>query len=399
MKPAALLLGGLNLLRALGLARIPVIVASAERDNPAFASRYCTSALVLPAPERRVEVLDALMSAGERAYAQAGERAPLFYGDDDMLALVHAEREPLERWFAFLLNAPATAEALLDKGRFQALAQARRLPVPRALDRRELAQHDGPVIVKPRSKAFWENAAIHRELVGNGAKARRFASGRAALQHPLVARYRAELAFQECIDGDDRELWSFHGFAARDSTLLASFTGRKLRTYPALVGESSFIELAPNAELERIGREIAERLELKGVFKMDLKRDRGGRFHLLEINARYNLWHYLGAKNGVNLPAIAYRYLTRGERPQRARATSVYRWVCPRLDWRAYREAAARGEMTLARYLATLVERPKIYDLFSWTDPRPLLHRYLRKARAVPRVTRRLLTRWLSTAS
>jgi predicted ATP-grasp superfamily ATP-dependent carboligase len=397
--PPALLLGGLNLVRALGLARIPVIVASAEGDNPAFASRFCTRALVLPPPERRTELLDALMCAGERAYAEAGERVPLFYGDDDMLALVHAERQPLERWFAFLLNEPATAAALLDKGRFQTLARARRLPVPRALKLSELAQHDGPVIVKPRSKAGWENAAVHRDLMGAGAKARRFSSGRAALAHPLVARYGEELAFQEYIDGDDRELWSFHGFAARDGTMLASFTGRKLRTYPALVGESSFIELVPNADLERAGREIAERLELKGVFKMDLKRDRAGRFHLLEINARYNLWHYLGAKNGVNLPAIAYRYLRRGERPERATAGSLYRWLCPRLDWPAYREAAARREITLARYLASLLERPKVYDLFSWTDPRPFVQRYVRKARAVPRVTRRLLTRWLSTAS
>lgn len=399
MKRAALLLGGLNLVRALGLARIPVIVASAERDNPAFASRFCTSALVLPPAEHRADVLAALMAAGERAYAQAGQRAPLFYGDDDMLALIQDAREPLERWFLFVLNEPAIAQALIDKARFQALAQACRLPVPRSLDWHELARHDGPVIVKPRSKAGWENASLRRELIAGGAKALLFASGRAAALHRLVARYAAELAFQEYIDGEDRELWSFHGFAARDGALLASFTGRKLRTYPALVGESSFLELAPDAELERTGREIAERLELKGVFKMDLKRDRAGRFHLLEINARYNLWHYLAAKNGVNLPAIAYRYLAHGERPQRARASSVYRWVCPRLDWRAYREAAARGDITLARYLATLLLRPKVYDLFSWTDPRPFVQLCLRKARAVPRVTRRLLTRWLFTAS
>ena len=40
-RPPAMLLGGINLVRALGMAGIPVIVASAESFTPAMASRYC----------------------------------------------------------------------------------------------------------------------------------------------------------------------------------------------------------------------------------------------------------------------------------------------------------------------------------------------------------------------
>src|SRR6185436_19899149 len=44
----AVLLGGLNVTRALGLGGVPVIVASVQADNPAFASRYCVERLLLP---------------------------------------------------------------------------------------------------------------------------------------------------------------------------------------------------------------------------------------------------------------------------------------------------------------------------------------------------------------
>ena len=40
-RPPVLLLGGVNLVRTLGLAGIPAIVASSDPHEPAFASRHC----------------------------------------------------------------------------------------------------------------------------------------------------------------------------------------------------------------------------------------------------------------------------------------------------------------------------------------------------------------------
>ena len=57
----ALLLGGVNLVRALGLAGIPVIVASPEESEPAFASRYCVARCVLPPLSRPSAVVDAIV--------------------------------------------------------------------------------------------------------------------------------------------------------------------------------------------------------------------------------------------------------------------------------------------------------------------------------------------------
>ena len=53
------LLGGVNLVRALGLAGIPAIVATAKEDEPALASRYCTARCVIPSPAQGDAAVDA----------------------------------------------------------------------------------------------------------------------------------------------------------------------------------------------------------------------------------------------------------------------------------------------------------------------------------------------------
>src|SRR5204862_2009085 len=130
----------------------------------------------------------------------------------------------------------------------------------------------------------------------------------------------------------------------------------KVRTYPTLTGESAFIELGHDDSLDTIGREVARMCPLRGVFKMDFKRDANdGRWYLLEINARYNLWHYLAARNGANLMAAAYEYMVEGTRPVQARAGTRFRWLSLDLDFKAYRELARRGEMTFAQWAGSIL--------------------------------------------
>src|SRR5215212_3979566 len=112
------LLGGVNLVRALGLAGIPAIVASAKDDEPAFASRYCVAKVLLPPFSQADAAADALVTIGDRLATMYGRRVPLFYGSDDGLKLLYAHRERLERYFLLMLNDPAVASALLTKADF-----------------------------------------------------------------------------------------------------------------------------------------------------------------------------------------------------------------------------------------------------------------------------------------
>ena len=403
-----LLLGGVNLVRTLGLAGIPVVVASSDPTEPAFASRYCSATALLP-PLDHPRAVNRLVALGERLREHAGRRVPLMCGSDDGLKLVYAHRARLARHFLLLLNDVTTADSLLDKARFQALAAKRGLPVPREYQwdgtaEIALANAAREVLVKPKTKVDWHDSQLHGRLFADGAKARVFANGAEAMAEPAVALFRNELQFQEYIPGDDRSLWSFHGFADENGAVLASFVGRKVRTDPPLTGESAFIELAEEPALEALGREIAAKLPLRGPFKMDFKRDpRDGRWLLLEINARYNLWHYLGAWNGVNLMRVAYDYLVYQRRPEPLRARTAFRWISIEGDYRAYRALRSRGEISTARWLASIVLSRNVCNVFALRDPGPWLRfwgqRVLRRANRGSAWLLALVRQWLSTAS
>ena len=98
----------------------------------------------------------------------------------------------------------------------------------------------------------------------------------------------------------------------------------------------------------------------------------------------------------MNLPQVAYEFLTRNRRPLHAEAKPGVRWLCLHYDWRAYRELRARGELGFAGWLRSLAHFPMVYDLFSWSDPLPFVRHWLGTIRSA---FQRRMHRWLATAS
>ena len=409
-RPPVVLVGGLNLVRAIGQAGLDAIVAYWDPDEPAFASRYCRGRLRLPKPGPDGAAADALHALGAEIAGRLGRRVLLIYGSDDALTLVQENRARLERHFLFLMPDTDVSRALVAKDRFAVFAKHRGLPVPRSLawtgdGPGSVRGTETPVLVKPSAKLDWHHTQLCQALFGGDGKARIFESGAEAASHPIVIEHHRQLTFQEYVAGDDPDHWSYHGFADASGHVIAAFVGRKIRTFPAGSGESAFIEIAHDEALEALGREIAALCPLRGFFKMDFKRDpRDGRWHLLEINARASLWLNVAAANGVNLAAVAYDHLVLGRTPSAVRATTYYRWLSFALDRRAAAELAARGELGIFAWLASIVSPRNIFNLFSWSDPGPWLAFWkARFARRIGRAPRRIaslrLPRWRSTAS
>ena len=379
------LLGGLNVVRALGLGGIPVVLASADDADPARFSRYCAAHWSLPPLTQPAAVLDRLESLAARLAGMHMRMPPLFFSNDEYLRFVLAHRERLGQRYSLLLSDDAVAWALLDKARFADFAAERDLPVPRAFswdgsDGPALAEHREPVLVKPAEKLAAADVSVVGALF-DGGKALVRPSGAETMADARIAALHDRLVFQEYVEGDDSALWCFDAVADEHGHVLASHTGRKLRCAPPLTGDSSYIELARNDELEALGREIASRLPLRGIFNMDFKQDaRTGRWYLLEVNARCNLWLYMGAMNGVNLARVLYRYLVHRERPAAMRFRQRYRWIDFALDRSAGRELARGGKLTRSAWLASLL-RPKVYSVFSWRDPEPLTRMFAARAR------------------
>jgi len=382
----AVVLGDLTLVRPVGWAGIPVVAVSPQPDDVAFRSRYVDGWCVVPGylpphDEATVRLLEQLGAALQDL--TGGTRIPLIYGSDAQLELLYHHRAALERRFLFLLNDEDLGWALNDKGQFLALCQRAGVPVPRTFipafeyqgdDRSRGAAGDldaltPPLVVKPRTKSDWKD--IQKALFQSKAKARVFPDARSLLGHSGFAGVRERLVVQEYIEAPVTNLRSFHGFADAQGQLLAWFTGHKLHTYPPVAGESALLQLDHDRQVEDVGKETAERLQLRGPFKLDLIRDpRDGQLYVLEVNARFNLWHHLGAAHGVNLPALACEYLLHGRAPVRP---PEYR---PRVRWQnLYRDLKALrdlGPAGAAPSLGTLL-RPTVHELFAWRDPAPFL--------------------------
>jgi D-aspartate ligase len=385
LRPPVVLLGGLNVVRALGLGGIHVIVATADPEEPALHSRHCVGHWRLPPLGDSEAMVDSLVTLSMHLRRRFRTPAPLFYSNDAYLRFVNEHRARLQGRFRIVLNDEATTMALLDKQRFAEFAAQRSLPVPASFrwDGRgagSLAARPGPVLVKPAVKT---DVAEIPGLAGlfDASKALVRPNGIAVKADAAIARVRKHLVFHEYVPGDDRELWCFDAVSDEAGRVIACHAGRKLRCAPPLTGDSSYIELAHNAQLEAVGRQVAAALPLKGIFNMDFKRDPvTGRFYLLEINARCNLWLYVGARNGLNLAKVYYEWLVTGRSAAAGSYRTRYRWLDFALDRAAYRALASQGDLTLGRWLATLAT-PKVYAIFAWHDPAPWVRAFGRRLR------------------
>jgi predicted ATP-grasp superfamily ATP-dependent carboligase len=358
----AWVLGAIDLLRALKLAGIPSVVV-AGREDPARYSRAAVATLDPPGPSRgsdaKVETLLALAS-------QQREPPVLFYDNDGDLLLVSRHRDRLAEGFRFVVPARALVEDLVDKSAFQEIAERLGLPVPRAVQcsSRELGDEPGlryPLVVKPfsRHEGGWTGVV--------GAKAARV-DDRAELARlgARLAGADVRLLIQEAVPGPEHRIESYHVYIDDRGAIAGEFTGRKLRTYPRAYGFSTAITITDSAEARELGRRTVHALELKGVAKVDFKRDPDGNLKLLEVNPRFNLWHHPGALAGVNLPALVYARLLGRPAAAPARAREGVTWCSPH-DLQAAR-AHGLGMMRWLRFVAGCDAKSG----FSWDDPLPI---------------------------
>ncbi|MBM4357599.1 MAG: hypothetical protein FJ096_05755 [Deltaproteobacteria bacterium] len=389
-RAGAMVLGDLTLVRPLALAGIESVVATYDPAEVTLSSRHVQRGLLLPPLSGPTEAhaLKALCRAGDALAARAHPRPLLVYGSDEFLSFDDRHREVLDRSFAMLLSSPELTRTALDKQRFGRFARRQGIEVPDALEDHEplvAARRLGhEVVVKPRDKG--RLPAGLRAVLGDGKAAV------VSVDHLLTDRNlygeRASLVVQRRLACAPEDLVSFHGFVARDGGLLASFVGRKLRTYPAVGGDSARIEILDDPRLAREATAILERLGVRGPFKLDLVRDRAtGRLVTLEVNLRYNLWHHLGAVNGVNLLLVAHRHLVCGESVPAMTPTTRYRWID--ID-RGDRSSRAEG-VSIPAWLGSLAERRNVYEVFAWDDPLPA-------ARWFGDVLRRKVRAWRASA-
>jgi D-aspartate ligase len=312
---------------------------------------------------------DALLDTLLRFAKAQSQRPVLFYEEDAQLLFISRNRDRLAEGFRFIIADAPLVEALLDKARFQALADRNGLPVPQAQHFHPVASEPDdldvtfPVVIKPltRLERWNDTFGLRKALEVKDCDALR------ALW-PQLLDVGIDLIAQELIPGAETRIESYHCYVDQRGSIAAEFTGRKIRTYPLAYGHTTALEITDAADVRQLGRSIVEKLGLTGVAKLDFKRHPSGKLHLLEINPRFTLWHHAAAVAGLNIPALVYADLTGTPRPPMPRATAGVRWC---KVWKDFPAARASG-VPLTIWLPWMIGC-EAKSALSLSDPMPLL--------------------------
>jgi len=361
----ACVMGDMDLLRPLALAGIPCAAVS-RPGVPSLYSRYAKSRLVWDDYSNDVDdLIDTLVG-----FSGAQPEPPvLFYEEDAQVLLVSRFRERLAQAFRFVVADAMLVEDLLDKARFQVLAERHALPVPAARRFDPAAIEPGeiglrfPLIIKPLTRLDpWNDSfGLRKALCAENAEVLR-------TLWPQLRAVGLELLAQEFIPGAESRIESYHCYVDRTGSVAGEFTGRKIRTYPLCYGHTTALEITEARDVRNQGRAIVEKLKLTGVAKLDFKRDPQGNLRLLEINPRFNLWHHPGAIAGINIPALVYADLAGLPRPPAKRVQAGVRWC---RVWKDF-PAARAGGVPLTTWVPWVLGC-EAKSTLSWDDPLPFL--------------------------
>jgi D-aspartate ligase len=302
---------GLSIIQELGSRDIPCLAVDCIYSIGAFSKwaefRHCPDPI-----EREQDFIDMLYGLCARQPVK-----PVLFPTNDEWALVTAKyRERLAEVAYPCVADYETVRTLLSKDVFYDVGQKNGYMTPKTWANDALSDirtDQFPVVAKPRYKSVphgANNANINKGLKKNRLvvfqnqnQLNTFISDHAGLLPHLV--------FQEYIPGDSSNMFTVGIYANRENEIKAVFTGRKVRGYPAdigdnIVGESHSVPNSLIENTERIVRELA----FEGIAEFEYKRDPNtGSFRLIEINPRPWSWIGITPYCGVNIPYIAYQSL------------------------------------------------------------------------------------------
>ena len=340
---------GLAVVRSLGRSGVPVCVIDDERSIARF-SRYTTHAVRVPSLRDDAAIMSALLGSGRRLGLDGWVLYPT---RDEIVAALSRSRPILEGTFRVSTPAWDQVRWSSDKRNTYRLARDRGVPVPRTwfpLDARELARLpvSYPVVIKPAIKEhFIYETKVKAWRADDPAQLQaKFEQARA-----LVGE---EVMIQEFIPGDGRHQFAFCSFFKHTRSVGTMVVHRR-RQHPAEFGRAStYVETVDCPELESTSVELLRAIDFYGLAELEYKRDpRDGIFKLLDFNARCWGYHALGARAGVDFPALVYDDLM-GRVPSERRARAGVRWIRLVTDIPAAALEIGRGRLSLGDYVRML---------------------------------------------
>jgi predicted ATP-grasp superfamily ATP-dependent carboligase len=377
--------GSVGAIRTLGRLGIPVY-AIAGRFTPAAASRYLTGRVAWPTTG--TEPAEQLV-AELRALAARLPGPAVAVPTDDEAAILLAEHADVLSEHLLLPPVPRDLpRRLASKNGLAALCRAHDVPCPESALVTSPDQLDAvaekfvfPVVLKNSDPWIRIAAPVvaSSTVVATPDELRARAAGWPEGAHVLVQEY---LPREQSTD------WIAHVCCDARGEAVVSFTGVKVRSWPAHVGMTAYAYTVANPELAALTARFCREIGYAGVADLDWRLDhRDGRYKLLDFNPRVGAQFRL-FETDTGIDVVRALHLTLTGRPVPAgRPVEGRRMVVENLD----------GPARLA-YRREPVRRPEIPaggDLelawFAPGDPLPALVTAVRSGRPIGRRIRRLL--------
>lgn len=366
-------INGLGVARSLARAYVPTWLLDSDPQRPEMHTRAAKPVAIATTHDEAL--VDELVRLGNTQFA--GTRPVLLLTQEASVRHVSRHRDRLSPLYRFSLPAPDVVEALQHKYGFQQLAEQFDAPIPRLLRVRvsdelpALEMLHYPVVVKPGER----NDDYARQFK----KAYRVESAAEAIA--LVRRIlpvMPDVVVQEWTEGPDSNIYFCLQYIAGDRRPIASFTGRKIRSWPPQVGGTASCAPAPaaHAELSKLTADFFRSVGVVGIAAMEYKRDaRTGEFRMVEPTiGRTDYQAEVATLNGVNLPCAAYC----AEIGQPFVSTAPQRSLAWRLRYDDERSAIAQGQ----RLGSGFENHDGIVDaLWRWSDPEPYWIQHVQRVR------------------
>lgn len=356
--------GGLNALgvvRSLGLAGVTVCVLDTDPKSPAMRSRYGIPFQVstLEGPEFIAEL--------KRLVPKRSPKIVLFLTEEKTVATVSEYRADLTPSILIRLPEHERLMALMHKQGFSDLAEAINAPVPRTVrlqalhDLPKVADLNYPCVLKPSEKSYEYGARFKKAYKVSSPE-------EVARLYYEIFPILADMVVQEWIEGKDSDIYFCLQYIGRNGELVASFPGRKIRSWPPRIGGTASCISAweYEKELTELTLVFFRQVGFSGMGSMEYKRDiRDGRFYMVEPTVgRTDFQEEVATVNGVNLPYFAYCHELALAVPRIKLQRPAKVWRESQIDRWSMEEGGA-GE-------SNAFEGHKVVDAhWRWNDPQP----------------------------
>ena len=309
--------GRLGIARSMGRVGVPVFGVYEDRFTPGAVSKYVRGRVVW----KNEDVSAEAFLEGLDDIARHLKRQTVLVPTDDHGAILIAERgRSLDERFVFPVQPTSLPRTLASKEGLYRTCREFGVPCPEAFfpttraDVEEFVSWAAfPVVVK--AIRAWD-------LRGHSTRSTAIVDSPESLLGMVASEIgnpSPGVMLQEYIPREQGEDWFYHGYCNEDSECLVSFTGIKLRSYPAHAGPTTFGRSVENVALRTQAEELFRALNYRGIMGLDYRFDlRDGQYKLLDFNPRIGAqFRLFETEAGVDVMRALRLEMTGHKVPQR----------------------------------------------------------------------------------